>query len=406
MTASMEPHAMRNKGKGKSVELQSTSRIRNLRGLRKRDYSELSGDEMDVDETKPEVEPDDSALSGTLNRKRKRGDTDLSRAVSLSSRCGDLSKSKRSRSVISTVTHSGFNLGDRVFAVHDNLCYPATFEEEVGEDLWVRFDGENKSIRSKLVRSFAELRAGDCVSIVHDTIPDVLIGGNVRTIFEERECIEFVDDKEGEVREVAMTALRISPTVLKNSWNERTVGIFSGYGFVLSCSEDQSKRDSFSSRIKNAGGKVIPDWTNAIELDGTHITTNKWVIKDSDAKWRLSSVERVFLLADQHSEKPKYLFALALGVPCVRFRWIEESLEANEVLDWSSHLLEAGRYRFDGPLVSQMINLEWGTDHSVKMENIMANPVAMKLLERKRVICYSEDFFPPKQTRVRWSFHS
>ncbi len=70
------------------------------------------------------------------------------------------------------------------------------------------------------------------------------------------------------------------------------------------------------------------------------------------------------------------------------------------MLDWGSHLLEAGRYRFDGPLISQMVNLEWGTDQGVKMEDIMHNPVAMKVLRGKKVICYSEEFFPPKQTRV------
>ncbi|KAK0196936.1 hypothetical protein F5146DRAFT_22090 [Armillaria mellea] len=397
-TVSTEPHALCKRDKGKSVELQSTRRTRNPRGLRKRDYSELSGDEMDIDETKPKVEPDDSALPGTSNRKRRRGDTDLFRAVSQSSRAGDSARSKRSRSMVSTATHSRFNPGDRVFAFHENLFYAATFAEEVGDDLWVRFDGESKTIRSKDARSFAELRPDDCVSIVDPSIDNVLIGGSVRTILEDREGIEFVDDH-GEVREVAMSMLRISPTVIKNSWNERAVGIFSGYGFILSCSEDQSKRDSFSSRIKNAGGKVIADWTNALELDGTHTTTNKWVINASDAKWRLSSVERLFLLADQHSEKPKYLIALALGVPCIRLRWIEESLEANKVLDWGSHLLEAGRYSFDGPLISQMVNLEWGTDQGVKMEDIMHNPVAMKVLSGKKVICYSEEFFPPKQTR-------
>ncbi len=122
------------KGKGKSVELQSDPSNSQSSGLRKRDYSELSGDEMDVDETKPKVEPDDSVLPGTSNRKRKRGDTDLSRAVSQSSRAGDSARSKRSRSVVSTATHSRFNPGDRVFAFHDDLFYPATFEEEVGDD--------------------------------------------------------------------------------------------------------------------------------------------------------------------------------------------------------------------------------------------------------------------------------
>ncbi|KAK0483800.1 hypothetical protein IW261DRAFT_981913 [Armillaria novae-zelandiae] len=361
---STEPHALRKRGKGKSVELQSTCRTRNPRGLRKRDYSELSDDEMDIEETKPTVEPDDSALPSTSNRKRKRGDTDLSGAVSQSSRIGDSARSKRSRSVLSTATRSRFNPGDRVFAKHEDLFYSATFEEEVGDDLWVRFDGER----------------------------------SVRTILENREGIEFADNH-GEVREVPMSMLRLSPTVVKNSWNGRAVGIFSGYGFILSCSEDQSKRDSFSSRIKNAGGNVIADWTNALELDGTHTMTNKWDINAGDAKWRLSSVERLFLLADQHSEKPKYLIALALGVPCIKLQWIEESLEANEVLDWGSHLLEAGRYLFDGPLISQMVNLEWGTDLGVKMEDIMHNPVAMKVLSGKTVICYSEEFFPPKQTR-------
>ncbi|PBK70818.1 hypothetical protein ARMSODRAFT_93257 [Armillaria solidipes] len=194
-----------------------------------------------------------------------------------------------------------------------------------------------------------------------------------------------------------MSMLRISRTILKNSWNDRAVGIFSGYNFILSCSEDRSKRDSFSSRIKNAGGKVITDWTNALELDGTHTTTNKWVINDRDAKWRLSSVER---LLTSTTRSPKYLTALVLDIPCIRLRWIEESLKANEVLDWGSHLFEAGRYRFDGSLISQMVNLEWGTDQGIKMEDIMHNPVAMKVLREKKDICYSEEFFPQSKHGV------
>ena len=34
-------------------------------------------------------------------------------------------------------------------------------------------------------------------------------------------------------------------------------------------------------------------------------------------------IDRVFLLADSYNEKPKYLLALALGIPCVSLDWIK-----------------------------------------------------------------------------------
>ena len=103
-------------------------------------------------------------------------------------------------------------------------------------------------------------------------------------------------------------------------------------GLVVTMSPKQDisgkTRDKVLAAIKAAGAVIIDDWTDIFSMDGTFSRDSKrWTAKYEDIKCtvRNKNVEQVFLLSDDHNAKPKYLMALALGIPCLDYNWILES---------------------------------------------------------------------------------
>ncbi|KDQ60986.1 hypothetical protein JAAARDRAFT_125032 [Jaapia argillacea MUCL 33604] len=179
---------------------------------------------------------------------------------------------------------------------------------------------------------------------------------------------------------------------------------FSKTGLVVTLSPgnrdwDQVKGDIEKS-INSHGGTVIDDWSSVISIRGKHSQSNKrWVVEKDDVRWSgREGIERVFLLSDEANSKPKYLIALALGVPCLSTDWLRACLQEGEK-DWQPYLLPAG---FSEPLnarVSQMVDLDWGNSFE-HVREIMANPVAAKLLSDLSVLCLSPDFVPLATTKT------
>lgn len=52
------------------------------------------------------------------------------------------------------------------------------------------------------------------------------------------------------------------------------------------------------------------------------------------------------LIADKHSRRVKYMQALALNVPCLSGRWVEDCVRQNRIVDWQSYLLPAGESKY------------------------------------------------------------
>ena len=98
-------------------------------------------------------------------------------------------------------------------------------------------------------------------------------------------------------------------------------------GFVVTMkSAGEESRAHIFELIKNNGGKVIDDWANVFPFSSTQ-TDRNWVTRQPDVKYKDLGLQTVFLLADEPNQKPKYLVALALGIPCVSTQWL---LECNE----------------------------------------------------------------------------
>jgi hypothetical protein len=119
-------------------------------------------------------------------------------------------------------------------------------------------------------------------------------------------------------------------------------------GCAVIITSNQEKDEIVASMIAN-GTTLIEDWSDALQISGTYSydkgkgktrkgkgkgksnqVPTSWKITKKEVQWFEASdertVERVFVIADDVCQKPKYLVALALGVPCLSTTWIKDNL--------------------------------------------------------------------------------
>lgn len=186
-------------------------------------------------------------------------------------------------------------------------------------------------------------------------------------------------------------------------------------GFVVTMkSADDKNRTQIADLIKNKGGKVIEDWTNLFPFSSSQ-TDRSWVARQADVKHKDLGVQTVFLLADEANQKPKYLVALALGIPCVSTKWLLDCRDQvgmlsatienrahhvdrqHALIDWTPYLLPAGEYTHG--LISQRVNLRWGDKSKQLCEIYRDLHGSNSTLRGKSVLCIGTELFPPGKPR-------
>ncbi len=166
------------------------------------------------------------------------------------------------------------------------------------------------------------------------------------------------------------TAANLPPT---SSAIDLTEGIFSNMAFAIS-DVDDAKKEDLVRLIKNNGGIVLKDsFLDLFKPDCIQL-------KEKYARLTFAA-----LLTDRHSRKKlKYLQALALGLPCLSGRWIEASVRAAQVADWSLYLLAAGECtELDGAIKSRILPSPLAMQ-GLKLEDIIA--LRAKSLANARVV--------------------
>lgn len=133
--------------------------------------------------------------------------------------------------------------------------------------------------------------------------------------------------------------------VAPTSTVQQTNGLFKGMVFAVSY-EDADRRRGLNSLIWTNGGRIVGD-----DGFGEIFEPDSMALKPKYAASAFTA-----LLADKHSRKPKYLQALALGLPCLSGQWIEASMQKQQLLDWRHYLLPAGECdRLDGATKSRIV---------------------------------------------------
>ncbi|KJZ74005.1 hypothetical protein HIM_06673 [Hirsutella minnesotensis 3608] len=123
--------------------------------------------------------------------------------------------------------------------------------------------------------------------------------------------------------------------------------LFENMAFALSSQSEQpeQQRVKLETQIVQAGGSILKDGFQEL-FEPSSIMTSASTVINEDETLQLPRAGSGFgftaLIADGHSRKPKYMQALALGLPCLGRQWITACLNKGEVVDWEPFLLCAG----------------------------------------------------------------
>lgn len=158
----------------------------------------------------------------------------------------------------------------------------------------------------------------------------------------------------------------------RSSLTSSTVGkgLFRNMVFAVTNILRQVDRDRTTRLILANGGLMLADGFNELfdipelELVSTAKPSPK---KSSTSNFGLNQTgQRIgfaCLIADNYCRKAKYIQALALGIPCLATRWVQDCVSARSVLPWEPYLLSSGESSFlSGATRSRMLPAYSPTD--------------------------------------------
>ncbi|KAI0302130.1 hypothetical protein BC826DRAFT_987384 [Russula brevipes] len=191
-----------------------------------------------------------------------------------------------------------------------------------------------------------------------------------------------------------------TPSSFRNSSASLNKKVLTKVGIVvtLSVGRDREKeKEAIMRIIRTNGGTVLDDWSEILSVAGEHSTNKKrWFITSDNIGTEMKhDVQQIFLVSDAANTKPRFLTALALGIPCLSIEWLRRLSSGQcAVSDWHSFLLPAGYSDSLEARVTQMVDLDWGTtlDH---LTSILSNNVPTKLFAGKSVLVLGPQYFPP-----------
>lgn len=450
------------------TSLRSTPATTSRSQRRRPTYKEDSDSDDELLMSKPEKEDDDRTEPadddymeadpeelGPSSRKRKRGAT-TSRVKTMAASqtkttaiTPSTRQTKRSKTTASTSASRGLEWEPtRVFALwrQDGHFYPGVVHShQNGLHYLIKFDdGTEATVNIDQMRA-CEIRLADAVIIGNNT-------RSSRVTSIENLGSDFVGvSVDGDTEEISISDIRIAHKTISYAWKDRLLSpdaiipvikpvkvklspspskfsiisgprgsrrkIFANTGLVvtLSAGNENWERDkeAVMTAIKNSGGIVIDDWASIIRMEGKYShQNNRWVVEKVDVEWNGNDdIERVFLLADDANQKPKFLIALALGIPCLSTTWLHDSVNLVSILpfvclffwlsefwkseekDWLGYMLPQGYSEALNARPSQQVDVDWGNSiHQLK--DIMCNSVASKLFAEQSILCIGPEMVP------------
>ncbi|KXN86904.1 DNA repair protein rhp9 [Leucoagaricus sp. SymC.cos] len=407
--------------------------------------TEIAVDEVEEEEEEEEEEEYQEPAAPQL--KRKRGRPPKSKSLNQAAVTPRTRMTKRLKSAGSTMSRMD---ATRVFALwkQNSLWYPGTIHEYIsGNSYMIRFDdGCEAAVITDNMRA-NNIRIGDFVRV-----------GKTSKKAKEYKVVKVnyrsnavVIDVGGETEELEFKEISISTKTINSSWGDRLIDvrtivpairnidtkvkptpspsrsatsfmslntnakgqrqtkILQRVGLIVSLSssntndktKDGKYRADILSAVRDSGGVVIDDLFKYLKMDIAYLPKN-WVLERDGVRWvgEPRVLERLFLLADDCNLKPKYLMALALGIPCLKTDWLFSCIAAGRELDWRPYLLPQGRPTAIDVLPSQQIDLSWG-ESLEHLSKITENPLASRLLADQSVLFLEPEIAPKGKTSDR-----
>jgi hypothetical protein len=245
----------------------------------------------------------------------------------------------------------------RVFALWKQAAYFSGIAfERVGQldRFKINFDdGDEDLVEVKNLRRL-ELQIGDRVSIIESHEKATI--ANVDRQHQDTVTVRLADDSSAEL-EIKVSGLKIQSRAIRSQWGDRTMNadeivtlvsrtktetpatslrnssaslskkVLSKVGIVVTLSvgrDWEREKDMITRIIRTNGGTVLDDWSDIFSLVGEYSSNKKrWVITSDNIGAKLKDdIHQVFLVSDAANAKPRFLTALALGIPCLSVEWL------------------------------------------------------------------------------------
>lgn len=136
-------------------------------------------------------------------------------------------------------------------------------------------------------------------------------------------------------------------------------GVFTNMAFVLTSTTVDVDKEAIAKTIKANGGQILEhgfhelfEYESSGESSSQSRRRSASAMEGTDElalKHAHNDLGFVALISDAHSRSTKYIQALALNVPCLHLRWIQDSLAAFRAAPLSKYLLPAGVSKFLDP---------------------------------------------------------
>ena len=130
--------------------------------------------------------------------------------------------------------------------------------------------------------------------------------------------------------------------------------LFSSFGLVFTAGSHASIVDPAKEKAKAAGATLVADVSELFTTDDINAESQTDTRLTFDADSQQAGLQTILLIAFKPLTTPKYLKALALGVPCVSVEWVNACIDAEECLPWKPFARECrlGVSRFDPLTIS------------------------------------------------------
>jgi hypothetical protein len=118
-----------------------------------------------------------------------------------------------------------------------------------------------------------------------------------------------------------------TPSSLRNSNSLSNKKLLNKVGIVVTLSvgcDREKEKETIMRVIRSNGGTVLDDWSDVFSLAGEYSANKKrWVITSDNIGTDVKhDIQQVFLVSDAANTKPRFLTALALGIPCLSVEWL------------------------------------------------------------------------------------
>ncbi|KAH9483918.1 hypothetical protein JR316_0003396 [Psilocybe cubensis] len=335
-------------------------------------------------------------------------------------------QAKNLRSTHSTATRLNNEPGTRVFALwkQDGHYYSGTVHSaEPGNQYLIHFDDTTSNKVTLEQMRLCRLQIGDQVIVANTYRPTKVLSVEV-----DGDDITVGVNLEDGVKQVPLIHLRIANKTITYEWKDRVLTadaisttikpvraklspspsklsiasfpamrgprkkVLNNTALIVTLSAVngswEREKEKVVNAVKNSGGLVVDDMSTIIRMEGKHsANNNRWIIRKNDVQWvGDEDIARLFLLADEPNQKPKFLIALALGIPCLSTTWLHESVENNAEKEWTGYLLPQGFSPALKARISQQVDVDWGNSF-YQLKDIMSNAVACKLFADKSILC-------------------